>query len=189
MIRVFIIDENSTKKEIDGFIDVEGVEFVDVTETDPETGQEIVTKQKQPVVHKEPARIPNPDYEPHFVAVNTDNEDDAQNLLSQGAYEIPSDEVEKIFGDNANWVSPLTTEVSEDGKTILSFTPPPGPSEAQKARVRISELKANLMATDYVASKIAEGAATKDDYAQVLADRQEWRSEINELEKVINESK
>lgn len=189
MIRVFILDENFNKREIDGFIDVEGFEFVDVPEIDPDTGQEVVTLQKQRVVNKEQARIPNPDYKPHFIAVNTDNEDEAQNLLSQGAYEIPSDEVERIFGDRANWVSPLTTVVSEDGKTILSFTPPSGSSEAQKAKVRIKELKANLSATDYAITKIAEGVATKDDYAEVLKDRASWRSEINELEKVIDESK
>ena len=48
------------------------------------------------------------------------------------------------------------------------------------AERRISELKRLLADTDYIAAKIAEGAATRDDYADVIAQRQQWRDEINE---------
>lgn len=47
---------------------------------------------------------------------------------------------------------------------------------------RIDRLKAELAATDYVVIKIAEGAATAEEYAAVIADREAWRKEINELE-------
>ena len=46
----------------------------------------------------------------------------------------------------------------------------------------ITELKAKLDSTDYVVTKIAEGVSTKEDYADVLLQRQEWRKQINELE-------
>ena len=46
----------------------------------------------------------------------------------------------------------------------------------------IFELKACLENTDYVVIKIAEGAATREEYADVIAQRQEWRARINELE-------
>lgn len=46
----------------------------------------------------------------------------------------------------------------------------------------ISELRAKLSATDYIAAKIAEGAATREEYADKLSERQSWRNEINELE-------
>lgn len=49
----------------------------------------------------------------------------------------------------------------------------------------ILDRKAKLTATDYVASKIAEGAATVKDYAGVIADRQQWRQEINHAEAEI----
>ena len=49
------------------------------------------------------------------------------------------------------------------------------------AEGRISELKQLLAGTDYVAAKIAEGAATREEYADVIARRQEWRDEINAL--------
>jgi hypothetical protein len=51
------------------------------------------------------------------------------------------------------------------------------------AEGRIAELKRFLADTDYVAAKIAEGAATREDYADVIVQRQAWRDEINELEK------
>ena len=43
--------------------------------------------------------------------------------------------------------------------------------------------KGKLRDTDYVIAKIAEGVATKEEYADVLANRAEWRKKINELEK------
>ncbi len=50
------------------------------------------------------------------------------------------------------------------------------------ATQRISELRAKLAATDYIAAKLAEGAATREEYADKLTERQSWRDEINELE-------
>jgi hypothetical protein len=47
---------------------------------------------------------------------------------------------------------------------------------------RIAELKALLASTDYIVLKIAEGAATKKEYAEKIAQRQAWRTEINDLE-------
>lgn len=49
---------------------------------------------------------------------------------------------------------------------------------------RISKLKQKLASTDYCILKISEGAATIDDYAEVIAQRAEWRKQINELESV-----
>ena len=46
----------------------------------------------------------------------------------------------------------------------------------------IGELKAALAATDYIAIKIAEGAATHEEYADKIAQRAAWRARINELE-------
>lgn|GEM_PF-546506 len=50
------------------------------------------------------------------------------------------------------------------------------------AAAEIVKLKAQLAATDYIAAKLAEGAATKEEYAEELAHRAYWRSRINELE-------
>lgn len=46
---------------------------------------------------------------------------------------------------------------------------------------RIAELKHLLSETDYVAAKITEGVATREEYESVLSQRQRWRDEINEL--------
>ena len=68
----------------------------------------------------------------------------------------------------------------EDGKPTLEE--PPEPTDAQKAQWRIGELKAYLSKTDYVAIKIAEGAATQEEYTEILEERRKARKEINELE-------
>ena len=39
--------------------------------------------------------------------------------------------------------------------------------------------EAKLTATDYIAAKIAEGKATKAEYAEKIAERQAWRDDIN----------
>ena len=44
--------------------------------------------------------------------------------------------------------------------------------------------KGKLRDTDYVVAKIAEGVATKEEYADILANRAEWRKKINEVEAV-----
>lgn len=55
----------------------------------------------------------------------------------------------------------------------------------------ILDREAKLRETDYVAAKIAEGVATPEEYAEVLAERQKERTDINaaqaELEKLDKE--
>ena len=46
----------------------------------------------------------------------------------------------------------------------------------------IQQLKQQLADTDYIACKIAEGSATAEDYADIIAKRQKWREEINAYE-------
>ena len=56
--------------------------------------------------------------------------------------------------------------------------------DSLNAQAEIAELKAKLAATDYIAAKLAEGAATREDYAEEIAHRAQWRAEINRLEDV-----
>lgn len=60
--------------------------------------------------------------------------------------------------------------------------PKPVPTPEEIKQMRIAELKMFLADTDYAVIKIAEGAATKEEYADLIAQRQAWRAEINELE-------
>ena len=43
----------------------------------------------------------------------------------------------------------------------------------------VLDREAKLSATDYIAAKIAEGKATKTEYAEKIAERQAWRDNIN----------
>ena len=47
---------------------------------------------------------------------------------------------------------------------------------------RITKLKVNLIRTDYLAIKYAEGELSAEEYAETLAQRRVWRKEINDLE-------
>lgn len=59
---------------------------------------------------------------------------------------------------------------------------PPEPTSDQVKAQTIYRLKMQLSATDYAVIKIAEGAATPEEYAKLIAQRQQWRQEINALE-------
>lgn len=50
---------------------------------------------------------------------------------------------------------------------------------------QITALEGKLTATDYISAKIAEGAATKEEYADKLQLRQQWRDDINRLRALI----
>ena len=43
----------------------------------------------------------------------------------------------------------------------------------------VLDREARLTSTDYIAAKIAEGKATKTEYADKIAERQQWRDDIN----------
>ena len=43
----------------------------------------------------------------------------------------------------------------------------------------ILDREGKLSSTDYIAAKIAEGKATKTEYAEKIAQRQQWRNDIN----------
>ena len=43
----------------------------------------------------------------------------------------------------------------------------------------ILDREGKLTTTDYIAAKIAEGKATKAEYADKIAERQQWRDDIN----------
>ena len=67
----------------------------------------------------------------------------------------------------------------QDYETILRYVAVP---EAQRRAEQIAQLKRQLADTDYAIIKIAEGASTAEEYADVIARRQAWRAEINQLE-------
>ena len=70
-----------------------------------------------------------------------------------------------------------------DGKPLLRTAEEKAPElEHIAAAQEIAELKDKLAATDYIAAKIAEGAATREEYPEQIALRAKWRDRINELE-------
>ena len=76
-------------------------------------------------------------------------------------------EVEQAY--NSNWY-------------VAEYAPvEPEPTEEEKIQARIAELKQLLADTDYAIIKIAEGSATQEEYADLIAQRKAWREEINQL--------
>lgn len=72
---------------------------------------------------------------------------------------------------------------AEEARIASFYRPLTAEEKAERARRHeINVLKRKLRETDYCVIKIAEGEATSEEYASVLAERKTWRSRINELE-------
>lgn len=50
---------------------------------------------------------------------------------------------------------------------------------------KITKLKENLVQTDYMAIKYAEGEITLSEYATIKEKRKAWRAEINRLQEAL----
>ena len=73
-----------------------------------------------------------------------------------------------------------------DSIPVLRSDDEKAPERARvSATIEISDLKEKLAETDYISAKIAEGAATREEYMDKLAERASWRTKINELEAMI----
>jgi len=83
------------------------------------------------------------------------------------------------YTEVAQWCNENGYFIDDDGEYYKVVKDEPTPEELKAQE--IAELKAYLESTDYVVIKIAEGAATKEEYAEVIAERERARQRINEL--------
>ena len=93
-----------------------------------------------------------------------------------------ADEKADEYAAVAAWCNEGQEYHIEDTGKYYEVVKNPEPTEEDIKQSRIAELKQLLSDTDYVVIKIAEGAATAEEYADVIAQRQAWRAEIRELE-------
>ena len=89
----------------------------------------------------------------------------------------------------ANWANAnggkFRSESMGDGTYKIVEIVIPEPTEYEKAQTRIAELKQMLANADYWTSKRVDGEYTDEEWAEKVAIRKAWRTEINELEKVL----
>ncbi len=97
------------------------------------------------------------------------SEENWQSLIQQA-----NDNQKAITADSNG--NPVLTDLAE-----IELT------EEEKIQNEIAELKQYLESTDYIACKLAEGAATAEEYADELIKRAETRAKINELEVTLAE--
>lgn len=84
-----------------------------------------------------------------------------------------------LFDDN---YEEITLEEFEQATSVPTHEPTAEELARQEKVNRIAFLKGELARTDYEAIKYAEGWFTEEEYADIKAERQEWRDEINTLE-------
>lgn len=90
--------------------------------------------------------------------------------------------IENLTKDNPRYRDERGTK--EEGyhhKVVYIPEPTQDEKDLDSAKQEEQELQSFLNSTDYVAAKLAEGVATKEEYAEVLQQRAEARDRINAL--------
>ena len=90
------------------------------------------------------------------------------------------DEAYAYIQENPNYT--IRENETSDGERQFQIVEIPQPTQEKLNAMEVSRLKQYLMSTDYVVIKIAEGVATAEEYAEVLAERARTRERINELQ-------
>ena len=104
---------------------------------------------------------------------------DKEIALENGYKEVSDELYAKLFTREAHWVDEELVERLKPQSEIDIEDEERRLAEIQK---QISVLKITLAGSDYKAIKYAEGWITEEEYAEIKAQRQAWRDEINELE-------
>ena len=76
------------------------------------------------------------------------------------------------------WENGIVREMTEEEIAELE-------NQTPSTEQQILHLKQRLDDTDYQAIKYAEGWMTEEEYEPIKLQRQEWRNEINRLEKTV----
>ena len=99
--------------------------------------------------------------------------------LANGYKEVTDEMYAKLCNHTAHWVD---EELLEREKTVEEIAAEEAEIAEAAKQSEISQLKANLASTDYVAIKFAEGWITVEEYIPTKTQRQAWRDRINVLE-------
>ncbi|MGM9684162.1 MAG: hypothetical protein ACI3XQ_11260 [Eubacteriales bacterium] len=83
--------------------------------------------------------------------------------------------------DGTIWYKEATEEEYAESETRIRITEEEYLNRDPARERKIAAYRKKLYDTDYIACKIAEGAAVKEEYAETLANRAVWRERINEL--------
>ena len=90
--------------------------------------------------------------------------------------------IENLTKDNPRYRDERgTKEEAYHHKVVYIPEPTQDEKDLDSAKQEEQELQSFLNSTDYVAAKLAEGVATKEEYAEVLQQRAEARDRINAL--------
>lgn len=95
-------------------------------------------------------------------------------------FKIGQEITKENYTQAAIWCNKNGAHIEEQGGKYVIVQNAPAAQE--ECALRIKELKALLTQTDYKAIKYAEGVLDETEYAEVKAQRQVWRNEINKLE-------
>ena len=95
---------------------------------------------------------------------------------------MASSENERDYSEFGWQIEETDEEIVQIKGLLYKASEAPQPTAEELAETEIARLKQYLADTDYIVFKIAEGAATTDEYIDVIRQRQEARAKINKLQ-------
>ena len=107
--------------------------------------------------------------------------EEVENILKDGYTEVDAKYAELL-----SVMQPL---IYKNGKLNIDTAQQKLDQAREDLNNQLSFIYGQLQSTDYVACKIIEGVATKEEYQDILNQRIEWRNQINELQKEIDKLK
>jgi hypothetical protein len=147
------------------------------TETEYDKAYRFVKEKGYSITEIEPTEKDIVEIETYF------EDEDVETVVQEAIYDNEGNIISEEIKEKQTFPTEKTREVIKTVKVrqfkIIEIAKP---SDEDIKQAKIAELKAKLSETDYVVIKIAEGEATQEEYAKVLANRKAWRVEINDLE-------
>lgn len=98
------------------------------------------------------------------------------------ADEKQMESLQKEQSEVANWCNENQQYRISDDEEFIFVEKIPEPSAEELAEIEVARLKQYLADTDYVVIKIAEGEATREEYADILEERAKARIRIRQLD-------
>ena len=85
-----------------------------------------------------------------WICYNVESREEVERSLSQGGWEMPQEDVERMFGKYVNLVSPVNTRVSSDGKKVTFIPPTDEELESEAASLARQHRNMLIQSTDYL---------------------------------------
>lgn len=108
-----------------------------------------------------------------WICYNVESREEVERSLSLGGWEMPQEDVKRVFGKYVNLVSPVNTRVSTDGKKVTFIPPTEEELDKDAESIARSQRQQLISSTDYLV--LADYPLSEDKRHAIMEYRQALR--------------